>query len=62
LPFGGGNRRCLGAAFSNFEARIVLATLVSRYTLEPLRLDTRTRRNVTMGPKHGVPVRVVGER
>jgi cytochrome P450 len=58
LPFGGGHRRCLGAAFSNFEARIVLGTLVSRFDLEPLRLDTRVRRNITMWPKHGVPVRV----
>ena len=58
LPFGGEHRRCLGAAFSNCEARIVLGTLVSRVALEPMTRDTRVRRNVTMGPKHGVPVRV----
>jgi cytochrome P450 len=42
----------------HFEARIVLGTLVSRVELEPLKLDTRVRRNITMGPKPGVPVRV----
>lgn len=62
LPFGGGNRRCLGAAFSNFEARIVLGTLVSGFELEPLAVDARVRRNITMGPKDGVPMRVVGRR
>jgi cytochrome P450 len=62
LPFGGGHRRCLGAAFSNYEARIVLATLVSRYDLEPLALDTRVRRNITMGPRLGVPMRVAALR
>jgi cytochrome P450 family 110 len=62
LPFGGGHRRCLGAAFSNYEARIVLATLVARYDIEPLALDTRVRRNVTMGPKNGVPIRITGLR
>jgi cytochrome P450 len=62
LPFGGGHRRCLGAAFSNHEARIVLATLVSRLDLESLVLDTRVRRNITMGPKHGVPIRILGPR
>ncbi len=59
LPFGGGHRRCLGAAFSNFEARIVLATLISNYDIEPLALDSRTRRNITMGPKLGVPIRLL---
>jgi cytochrome P450 family 110 len=29
-PFGGGHRRCLGAAFAAYELRIVLATLMAR--------------------------------
>ena len=60
LPFGGGHRRCLGAAFSDYEARIALATIVSTVDLEPTVVDERVRRNVTMGPKRGVPVRVKG--
>jgi cytochrome P450 len=59
LPFGGGHRRCIGAAFSDYEARLVLGTLAARLDLQPLGLDRRVRRNVTMGPERGVPVRVV---
>jgi len=60
LPFGGGNRRCLGAAFSEHEARIFLATLLERVVLEPTSSapSRRVRRNVTMGPDDGVPLRV----
>jgi cytochrome P450 len=33
LPFGGGRRICIGAAFATAEATILLATLASRYKL-----------------------------
>jgi cytochrome P450 len=64
VPFGGGVRRCLGAAFSDYETRILLATLLRhvRLELERPRPDPRIRRNITLGPKHGVPMRVVGRR
>ncbi|MCU0659230.1 MAG: cytochrome P450 [Polyangiaceae bacterium] len=62
LPFGGGHRRCLGAAFSDFEARVVLGTLVTRLDLRPLLEEVPARRNVTMGPRHGVPVEVLAVR
>ncbi|MFO0709820.1 MAG: cytochrome P450 [Sandaracinus sp.] len=64
LPFGGGHRRCLGAAFSEHEARIFLATLLSRAELETVSPtpSARVRRNVTMGPADGVPLRVRGLR
>jgi len=29
-PFGGGARRCIGAAFANYEMKVVLGTLMSR--------------------------------
>jgi cytochrome P450 len=34
LPFGGGNRRCIGAAFALYEMKLVLGTLLQRYTFE----------------------------
>ncbi len=33
LPFGGGNRRCVGAALAMFEMKLVVATLLSNYQL-----------------------------
>jgi cytochrome P450 family 110 len=58
-PFGGGVRRCLGAAFSDYETKIMLATLVRRTALSLVGPpDRRVRRNITMGPAEGVPLRV----
>jgi cytochrome P450 family 110 len=33
LPFGGGVRRCIGMAFAQFEMKLVLSTLLSRFDL-----------------------------
>jgi cytochrome P450 family 138 len=35
IPFGGGARRCIGAAFAQMELRVVLRTVLRHYTLEP---------------------------
>ncbi len=35
IPFGGGARRCIGAAFAQMEMRTVLRTVLRHYTLEP---------------------------
>lgn len=34
LPFGGGTRRCLGAAFAQFEMNVVLRTLLRNFELQ----------------------------
>lgn len=34
LPFGGGNRRCIGMAFAQFEMKLILVTVLSRWQLE----------------------------
>ena len=64
IPFGGGTRRCVGAAFAEFEMRVVLRTILSSLDLAPGsdRPDEMIRRNVTLSPKHGSPVRVVERR
>ncbi len=35
VPFGGGTRRCLGAAFANMELNVVLRTMLRDFTLIP---------------------------
>lgn len=35
IPFGGGTRRCIGAAFAQMELRVVLKTLLRHYELVP---------------------------
>lgn len=62
LPFGGAHRRCLGAALSEYETRIALAEIVLRWDFEVTRVDRDVRHGVPMGPKHGVPLRILGER
>lgn len=40
LPFGGGNRRCLGMSFAMYEMKIVLATVLSQYQMSSVNQDT----------------------
>jgi cytochrome P450 family 135 len=58
IPFGGGIRRCLGAAFAELEMRVVLETIVRRRALRPAaaRAERVMRRNVTFSPRHGTRV------
>ena len=58
IPFGGGIRRCLGAAFAEFEMRIVLREVLTRCELHkadpaPERV---ARRNITLSPREGTRV------
>jgi cytochrome P450 len=58
VPFGGGVRRCLGAAFAEFEMRIVLREVIGRCRLEATaeKPEGVTRRNITFSPRRGTPV------
>ena len=58
IPFGGGVRRCLGAAFAEFEMRIVLREVLTRCELRKAnpRPERVARRNVTFSPRDGTPV------
>jgi cytochrome P450 len=58
FPFGGGERRCLGAAFAGFEMKVVLAQVLARASLQ-LAPGYRMRpvlRAITVAPWGGVPV------
>jgi cytochrome P450 len=55
IPFGGGIRRCLGAALAMAEMRVVLETMARRLDLTPDRPapERAHHRNVTMIPSRG---------
>lgn len=62
VPFGGGVRRCIGAAFSEFEMRVVLREVLTRCQLHkadpaPEKIG---RRSITLSPKDGTPVVLTG--
>jgi cytochrome P450 family 135 len=62
LPFGGGVRRCIGAAFAELEMRTVLDEVLTCFALRPAsrRRERVARRNVTFSPRHGTRVVVRG--
>ena len=64
LPFGGGNRRCIGMAFAQFEMKLVLAKVLSRWQMELA--DSKpvksVRRGLLFGPSDGVRMLVIDKR
>jgi cytochrome P450 len=58
IPFGGGVRRCLGAAFAQFEMAVVLRELVRRYEITPANPASERpyRRAITETPRHDAEV------
>ena len=55
IPYGGGVRRCLGAAFAEMEMRVTLAEILRRRALRPAARTAErvARRNVTFSPATG---------
>lgn len=60
LPFGGGNRRCLGATFANAEFRVVLREILRRVELQTTTApgERRRLRAVIFEPHRGARIRV----
>jgi cytochrome P450 len=58
FPFGGGDRRCLGAAFAAYEMKIVLAQVLARTRLRvaPGYRARPVLRAITVAPSRGMPV------
>jgi cytochrome P450 len=64
IPYGGGVRRCLGAAFAEFEMGIVLREVITRCDLRKVdpSPEKTGRRNITFSPRAGTPVVVESRR
>jgi cytochrome P450 len=62
IPFGGGIRRCIGAAFAEYEMRTILREFVERAELRPLTpAPERVKvRNITLAPARGTRVVLQG--
>lgn len=59
LPFGGGVRRCAGAAFATLEMKEVLRAVAARFALRPAaprRTERMRRRSVTLVPAQGATI------
>lgn len=64
LPFGGGTRRCIGAAFATYEMKVVLTRLLARVDLQmaPGYQPKLVRRSIAFAPSQGLPVVVTTRR
>ena len=65
IPFGGGVRRCLGAAFAQLEMKVVLKTILDRAELAPppdARPEAQRLRHVTLVPERGGEVLLPAKR
>jgi cytochrome P450 len=60
LPFGGGRRRCVGAAFAQMEMRIVLSLALSEFIPEATspRGERSRLRGITFAPEHDARIRM----
>ncbi len=58
IPFGGGPRSCIGAAFGQAEARIVLTRLFRTYTFEFTNHKIHPHMGATLEPRPGVFMKV----
>ncbi len=58
LPFGGGPRNCIGAAFAQVETKLVLARILQQVELAALPKPVYAHMGATLEPRPGVPMRV----
>ena len=59
MPYGGGHRRCLGAALAEYTLRMALAEAVMSWDFEAVEADRDVRKDLVLGPKHGARLRIV---
>ena len=62
IPFGGGPRNCIGAAFAQVEAKAVLSRLLQRYNFTLMQPSVRLYMGATLEPRPGLLVQVTPRR
>ena len=59
VPFGGGPRACIGAAFGQAEARIVMTRLLQTFSFEPVNThQIHAHMGATLEPRPGVMMKI----
>lgn len=58
IPFGGGERICIGTLFARVEAKAILGRLLQRYQITLLQPTVHEHMGATMEPRPGVIVRL----
>lgn len=58
VPFGGGPRACIGAAFGQAEARVVMSRLLRTFTFEFTGHPIKAHMGATLEPRPGVRMKV----
>ncbi len=62
LPFGGGLRKCVGAAFAIYEMKMMLAAILPRVEMHLAQKDVKvSRRSITLTPSNGLQVIVTSK-
>ena len=58
MPFGGGNRRCLGYALAMLEIKLVIATILTNFSVDLAsdKVVKPSRRGLTIATSDGVPL------
>lgn len=59
VPFGGGPRNCIGMAFAQVEAKMILARLLQQYEFQRMPGKVYAHMGATLEPRPGVKMKVV---
>ena len=51
----------MGSGLAEYTMRIALADVVMRWDFETAKVDKDVRRNIAMGPKYGIQLRIKGK-
>jgi cytochrome P450 len=62
VPFGGGPRNCIGAAFAQIEAKVILARILQSFDLSLASQKVRPYMGATLEPRPGVTMHIARRR